>query len=239
MKIPVVKEHGSWAVFILAGTAGITAAFLTRPWQRGREFSVITLLTVAGMALLINSKSPLSAALRPGGQVKKHFLWFVFFSVTGLVLLVPFLARGGKQFLFFSPLVLSYVILLWRGKEHHFLAELNGFALLTLSAPIIYFVITGDMSVRLYLAVFIFFAAGVFKVRARAKKTPGYRLLMVLYCAASPVLYHFLNIPAVLLIPLVENVVSVLRLREEKLRTTGNTELIKGVVFTALLGFFW
>lgn len=240
MKIPIVKEYGSWAVFIFSCAAGIVTGILTRPWQTGKDFSMDTLLTILGLMLLINSKNPLSSALRTKGQRKEHLLWFMFFSLVGFVLLTPFLTNGIKTFLFFSPLVLSYMILLSRGKEHYLLTELNGFALLTLSAPIIYFVITGEMSLRLYLAVFIFFAAGVLKVRVRIKKTLAYRWLMIFYCTASSlVFFYYLNISVVVLLPLLENIISVLWMREEKLKTTGNAELIKGVIFTILLIFFW
>jgi hypothetical protein len=248
MKIPIVKEHGSWAVFIFSCAAGIITGLLTRPWLTGRDFSLGILFTVLGLVLLINSKNPLTVILRSKGrkyesngsyQNKEQLLWFVLFSIIGFILLIPFSMGGLKTFLFFSPLILSYIILLSRGKEHHLIAELNAFALLTLSAPIVYFVITEEISLRLYLAVFIFFAAGVFKVRARIRKTLTYRWLMILYCAASLVFFVYLNISAIVLLPLFENIISVLWMREEKLRTTGNIELIKGVIFTTLLGFFW
>lgn len=239
MKIPIVKEHGSWVVFIFSCAAGIVTGLSTRPWLTGKDFSFGILLTVLGLALLINSKNPLALTLRSKYQNKEQLLWFVLFSSIGFVLLVPFLTDGIKIFIFFSPLILGYVILLSRGREHYLFTELNGFALLTLSAPIVYFVITDEISFRLYLAVFIFFAAGVFKVRARMKKTLAYRWLMILYCAASPAFFLYLNVPTVVLLPLLENILSVLWMREEKLRTTGNIELIKGLIFIILLGFFW
>jgi hypothetical protein len=240
MKIPIVREHGSWAVFIFSSAAGITIGLMTRPWQTGREFSLVTLLTVLGLVLLINSKNPLLSAVRSQGGRREHLLWFGVFGSSGLILLSPFLIEGLKHFFIFSLLILSYVILLFRGREHDLLTEINGFALLSLSAPIIYFVITGDLSLRLYSTVFLFFAAGVFKVRARLKKTAPYRWIMVFYCIFSlPVFYFLLEIPVIVLLPFLENVISVARMRDEKLRTTGNTELIKGIIFTILLGYHW
>lgn len=241
MKIPIVKEHGSWVVFIFSCAAGIIAGLLTRPWETGRDFSFPALCTIAGLVFLVNSKSPLAALLKtgPGKQRREHLLWFVFFSSAGFILLIPFLTEGLKQFLFFSPLILIYAVLISRGREHHLLSELIGFALLTLSAPVVYFLIAGSMSLRLYLAVFIFFAGGVFKVRAKIKKTPAYRWLMIFYCAASAVFFYGLQIPVILLVPFLENIISVIIVRDERLRTTGNVELIKGLVFTGLLGFFW
>ncbi len=239
MKVPIVKEYGSWAVFIFSCSGGITAGLLTRPWHTERDFSLDTLLTVLGLAFLVNSKNPLSSFLMSKGQDREHLLWLLFFSLAGFSLLIPFMIEGINSFLIFSPFIISYAILLAYGKEHHLLTELNGFALLTLSAPIVYFVITNEMSLRLYLAVFIFFGAGVFKVRARIKKTLAYRLVMIVYCAASFVFFYCLNISVIMLLPLLENILFVSRMREEKLKKIGDTELIKGIVFTVLLGFFW
>jgi hypothetical protein len=240
MKIPLVKEHGSWAVFIFSCAAAVTTGLLTRPWHSARDFSDITILTIMGLVLLINSKSPLMSAVRTKEGKKEHLLWFASFCIFGCILLIPFLNEGFRSFLFFSPLVLSYLVLILKGKEHNLLTELNGFALLILSAPIVYFVITGELSLRLFFAVFVFFASGVFKVRARIKKTHFFRWIAVVYCAFAFIIFHsLLNISPVVLLPLVENIVSMVRMREEKLRTTGNIELIKGLVFTSLLGIFW
>ena len=239
MKIPLVKEWGSWVVYISSLSAALITGLLTHPWQTGRDFSVKTFLTVSGLTFLINSKNPLASTLRTRGQQKEHVLWFLFFSLTGLVLLVPFLIEGIKSFLIFSILILSYVILLLFGKEHHIFTELNGFALLTLSTPVVYFAITGEMSLKLYLAVFIYFAAGVFKVRVRLKRTLFYRIIMVMYCAAALAVFYLLGLSVILLLPLIENIMSVILMREEKLKVTGYTELIKGVVFIVLIGLFW
>jgi hypothetical protein len=218
----------------------MTTGMLTRPWLTGRDFSAVTFFTILGFVLLINAKNPLTRALRARDGRGRHLVWFVFFAVTGSVLLMPFFKKGFMTFLIFSPLVLSYVVLLSSGKEHDLLTELNGFALLTLSAPVVHFVITGHMSFRLFFAVFIFFASGVFKVRMSVRKTPIFRWIMVIYCALSFSLFPlFLNISPVVLLPLIENIVSVIRMREEKLKTTGNIELVKGLVFTFLLGIFW
>ncbi len=132
-----------------------------------------------------------------------------------------------------------YILLLFLGREHHLFTEITGFALLVLSAPAVYFVITGDLQIRLYLAVLIFFTAGVLKVRVRLRKSLFYRWTMIAYCAVSIFLFYLLDISVLLLLPLAENVIYVIRIREEKLRMTGNIELSKGVVFTFLLGFFW
>ncbi len=239
MKIPVVKEWGSWVVYISSLLAAFAAGLLHSPGQTGRGFSVTLVLTIIGLTFIINSKNPLASAIRTKGRQQEHLRWLLFFGVTGLILLLPFLFEGLKFFWFFSFLAVSYVILLIFGKEHHIIAEINGFALLTLSAPVVYFTITGEMSMKLYLAVFLFFAAGVRKVRVRLKKSLFFRVMMVLYCAAVLAVFYLSDISLLLLLPLIENIVSVILMKEEKLKVTGYIELTKGVGFIVLIAFFW
>jgi len=238
-RIPFVKEWGSWAVFIYSCSTGLVAGLLTRPWQIGNDYSIRTLATILGLVFLVNSKAVLASVLRAGEKKKEQLYWLLFFVSAGLALLMPFLLNGINMLLTAFLMVAVYLVFVTSGKEHHLLAELNGFALLTLCAPIVYFVITGDVSWELYAAVLVYFSAGVLKVRARVKKTVPYRVLMVIYCAAAPILFYYLNISVILLLPLAENIISVILMREERLRTTGNIELIKGAVFLVLTGFFW
>jgi hypothetical protein len=238
MKIPIVKEWGSWAVFSSSCLAGLIAGLKTQPWFAGRDFTNVTALTIIGLVFLINSKNPLASALRSGGG-GRHVRWFLFFVLYGLALLIPFLTEGIKTFQVFAILVASYIILLYSGKEHHLAAELNGFALLTVSAPIVYFAVTGEMSWKLYLAVTVFFSAGVFKVRLRLRKTLLFRLVMIFYCITAVPLFYYMNISLIILLPFLENIVTAFWLRDEKLSTTGYIELAKGILFIVLTGLFW
>ncbi len=239
MKIPFVKEWGSWVVFGASCLAGFIAGMLMKPWEYGREFAAQTALTVAGLSFLINSKNPLNLALRSKGSKREYMCWFLFFIVGGLVLLYPFLTEGITGFYMFSVLIASYAALLFLGKEHSLVTELNGFALLTLSAPVVYFSVTGQVLLKLYAVVLIYFVAGVLKVRVRVKKSFTYRAVMVLYCAGAVTAYHLMNVSSVLALPMIENIVSSVWLRDEKLRTTGNIELIKSIVFIVLIGLYW
>ncbi len=238
MKIPVVKEWGSWVVYISSLLAAFAVA-LHSPGQTGRGLPAVLIPTILGLTFIINSKNPLSSTIRTKGRQQEHINWLLFFSITGLILLFPFLIEGLKFFWFFSLLAASYTVLLLFGKEHHIMTELNGFALLTLSAPVVYFTITGEMSMKLYLALFLFFAAGVMKVRVRLKKSLFFRVMMVLYCAAALAVFYLSDISLLLLLPLIENIVSVILMKEEKLKVTGYIELTKGVGFIFLIVFFW
>jgi len=239
MKIPLVKEWGSWVVFGASCLAAIAAGFSTHTWKAGSGALEITVATIAGLFFLINSKPSLVAIIRTKGTQRNHIAWFLLLTTTGLLLLVPFLRMGIGRFAPFFILAVSYVLFVWTGREHHVFAELNGFALLTLSAPVVYFTMTGMVSMKFYAAVLLFFAAGVLKVRVRIRKTLFYRVLMIAYCAVILNIFSVLHINLILLVPFSENIISALWIREEKLKTTGYIELTKSMVFVILMGIFW
>lgn len=238
MKVPLVKEWGSWAVFFSSCAAGLIAGLHERPWLKDSEFAVMAVLTILGLTLLINSKNPLASAIRSRGK-KEHVLWTLLFAISGIALLVPFLIKGSGSFMIFAVLIMSYAILLSMGKEHHIVTELNGFALLTIAAPAVYFSVTGQISWKLYAVVTLFFSAGVFKVRMRLRKNLFFRSVMALYCGIAAVMFSAMSISVIMLLPLAENVISAVWFREEKLRATGYIELSKGILFIVLIGIFW
>ncbi len=82
MKIPVVKEWGSWVVFVSSLLAALTAGLLTQPWETDRDFSGLTIITILGLTLLVNSKNPLASALKTRWKKKEHVLWFLLFSIS-------------------------------------------------------------------------------------------------------------------------------------------------------------
>lgn len=239
MKVPFVKEWGSWVVFVSCCFAAMVAAMPQLPVENKGNIFAGPALTILGFALLINAKNPAASLIRSKGRNRSQLIWLIFFTITGIALLAPFLMTGIKDFMVFLLLVLFYVIVLMSGREHHILAEMNGFAILTLSAPVVYFAMTGELSMKLYAAVLIFFWAGVFKVRLRIRKTLFFRKAVVLYCAAAAVAFFLLNISIMLLLPLAENIVSAVLMREEKLKETGYIELSKSIAFILLLSFFW
>lgn len=239
LKIPFVKEWGSWIVFISASIAALIAGSITGQSSDSELHSLKTVLAILGLAFLINSKNPLTALLRPGGRSRDNLLWSLFFATIGLIMLLPVITEGIKPVLIALLLVISYIMLLLARKEHSLAAEFNGFALLTMAAPVVYFAITGEVSLRLYVCALLFFGAGVFKVKIRLKKSVFYRSMMVLYIVISAGSFILFDIPLILLLPLLENLISALYMRDEGLRTTGYIEMTKGIVFLVLMGFFW
>jgi hypothetical protein len=231
VNIPVVKEHGSWVVFALSSIVAVIAAMDV---SMGEIPYLRLVPVISGIALLINSKKPLTSAIRAGRQRASSIYWFFFFSMCGLLMVFPFMIKGIVSFSVFLPLIILYALLLFSGREHSLIAELTGFALLCVTAPVVYFILTGELSLRLYLIVLLFFSAGVFKVRLRLRKGVKEKAMMILYCIGVFIVFRYLGVPTIILLPLLENLLTALWIREEKLSTTGQIELLKGVAFVFL-----
>jgi len=239
MRVPLVKEWGSWVVFASSSFAAMAAASVSTGNAAGDGSATDLFMVLAGMFVLINAKNPLASSIRSGFRRPEHVIWLIFFSLAGALLLFPVMKTALPLLMVCAIPAVTYAILLWMGKEHHIMAELNGFALLSLAAPIVFFILTGDVSWRLYVVVLLFFWAGVFKVRVRIRKNSFYKTVMVAYCVLAVAVYAISGIPVIILLPLIENVVSSIRFREQKLRTTGNIELAKSVLFVFLVWRFW
>jgi hypothetical protein len=235
----MVKEHGAWFVFILSCAAGIIAGSLSAMQSTAGRPHLKLVLAIAGMSLLINAKVPAVSLIRSGSRRVEDAAWLGLFIFSGILLLLPFLADGFLPFALFVPLVIAYFILIAIDKEHLIVTEIIGFSLLTAGGAVTYFILTGVLSIKLYAAVLIFFCAGVFKVRLRLKKTFFYRQVMVIYCIAAAGIYVLMGLSPLILLPLLENVLFSVWPRDEKLKVTGNTELVKGLVFLLLLGLFF
>ncbi|MBL7050008.1 MAG: hypothetical protein ISR96_10880 [Nitrospira sp.] len=235
MRIPLVREWGSWVVLVLSMSAAVVA-YSNAHGFNGLDSSVV--MAMMGFALLVNTKNPLSAVLRSHKDIGS-IVWFAVFFASGFVLILLSLGAGIGRFFIFAPLIVIYFLLLWSGREHHIVSELIGFAILTLAAPVLYYVMSGEIAYRLNLAVLLFFAAGVLKVRVRLRRTIQYRRTVVLYCAGAAAAFYLMGISIFLLLPLTENIFAVISMHNEKLRTTGYIELSKGLVFLILIKFFW
>lgn len=238
MKVPIVKEYGSWVVAALSFTAGMAIGFMTPPVGIKPETVTALLLSVFGIFFLINSKGAFSSFLKSSHR-KTNLVWLLFFSGSGVLLLGPVMFRADSHILLFVPLIGLYIVLLSAGREQNLIAQLTGFSLLTLSAPIAFFAASGTISYRLYGAVLIYYAAGPIKVRFRLRRRTFHRLLMLCYCMFSLYMYRRLALPIVTLLPFLENIASVLWVREERLKTTGGIEFAKAIVFTVMLIIFW
>ncbi|MBI5639846.1 MAG: hypothetical protein HZA17_05410 [Nitrospirae bacterium] len=225
-----LKEYGSWGVMTLSYIAGLLVSLHDgRPGSR-------SLSAFIAISLLINSKQALTLWLRSSGRDSaKAGLFFISQVVVAAVILVFLLGGAITGFLPYAIIPAIYILLLRFTGEHSIFTEVSGFSLLTLSSLIARFTVSGSIDPRLYAAVAVFFIAGVFKVRIQFKRLMAYRVIMVIYLAMAAVTYKVMNLPVIILIPLIDNLVFAIFLYRAKLQTTGWVEVAKGISFLLLL----
>jgi hypothetical protein len=119
--------------------------------------------------------------------------------------------------------------------EHSILTEISGFVLLSLSSLFARLAASGVIDPALFIAVAVFFTAGVFKVRVQFKKGVAQRILMVIYIAFAFIVYQLIPIPVLALLPLIDNLIFSITLYRVKVRVTGWLEVLKGVIFLLLM----
>jgi hypothetical protein len=121
------------------------------------------------------------------------------------------------------------------GGEHFILTELLGFALISLAAVLAKFLIVEGVDVRLFVAVALYFTAGVFKVKAVLFRKAKDRVYTVLYVLFAVYAYHRFHISLLILLPLADNLIVAATLYKVKLQTTGWIEVAKSLLFLGLM----
>ena len=227
MKRYVLKEYGSWGVLVLSYLAGLSVSAGFRPG---------VIAGFVALALFVNSKQALTSLLRGGASgFREDIAVFIAQVLTASVILIFLLGADLPRFLPFAVVPLMYLCLLRFAGEHAFLTEIAGFSLLSMASLISRFIISGEIDLRLYVAVAVFFASGVFKVRAKFKRGMCERLSAAFYVFASAASYYLLRIPLIVLLPLADNLIFSATLYRVKLKTAGWIEVAKGTVFLVLL----
>lgn len=220
-----LKEYGSWSVLIVAYLIGIGVS-------RAFDWRLVPLLLALG--LLINSKQAFSKWNRGTGDRRSLVIFAAQIAVAASILIAVF----GSGIPMLLPLLIFPAAYLLSSKiagEHFILTELLGFALISLSALLAKFLLTGGLDVRLFLGVALYFTAGVFKVKTLLLRKTRDRVLGVLYLLLSVFVYYRLHIPLIILLPLADNLLVALNPYKVKLKTTGWIEVAKSL---ALLGLF-
>jgi YwiC-like protein len=222
----ILREYGSWGVAVLSYLAGLSAA---------GGLSPSGVAVFVAVVLCINSKEALTRWLRSEGRdSQKSLAVFVCQIVIAMLLMVSVAWHSLAAVLPF--LVLPAYLLFFRFKGEHFiLTEITGFLFLAAAAPFAELAASGRVDVRLYIAVAVFFTAGVFKVRVQFTRRDAFRVLMVVYLAFAASIYHLLALPLIALVPLADNLVFALTLYKAKLRTAGWMEVAKGALFVVLI----
>lgn len=225
----LLKEYGSWSVLFVAYIVGIAVS-------RGFSWSAIPLLLALG--LLINAKQAFTKWTRGKGDSRSLVILLTQLVAAAVILLVIF----GSDIPRLLPLLvfpLIYLLMNRLAGEHFVLTEVLGFALISLAAVIAKFLITGGIDIRLFVAVAIYFIAGVFKVKALLLKKKRDRILTALYVIFAAFVYQGFHISIVILLPLIDNIIMAAILYKVKLKTTGWVEVAKSLLFLVLmLSFF-
>ncbi len=227
MRRYLLREYGSWGV--------MTISYLTGVGVSGNA-GLSALAVFFSLCLLINSKQALTLWMR-GAAPGRRISAIVFGAqVAGAAFLPALLVFGSaRHFLLYAIVPLAYIALLLFAGEHHILTEISGFSLLTLSSLIGRYVTSGIADHRLYAAVALFFIAGVFKVRVQLRKDLRHRAGMIIYLAVATLIYSWMKLPLIALLPLAENLFFSLALYRVSLRTTGWIEVAKGLIFLGLM----
>jgi hypothetical protein len=225
----ILKEYGSWSVLLVAFSVGLGVS-RALPWQ--------VLPVIIALGLLINAKQAYTKWVRQR-SVKKHLLVFLGQIALGASVLLVVYRSGLPQLLPLLVLPAAYLLSSRFAGEHAVLTELLGFALLSLAAVLAKFLVVEGVDVRLFVAVALYFTAGVFKVKAVLFKKMKDRVVTVLYVLFTAYAYQRFHIALIIMLPLAENVIMAAVLYKVRLQTTGWIEVTKSLLFSGLcIAFF-
>ncbi len=227
MKRFFLKEYGSWTVFLLSFFGGW--AFLQRPVP---EEAILGSLS---LAILMNSKVALQGWVRTketdSGWAFLLQITVAFFLMLPVVMVMPYVG-----FIYFLIPALVLLLVIFR-KDHRLYGELIGFAYLCLPGAMV-LVMAGEPSHwRVFLFLWAFYSVSVFKVRFFMRKAPLWRGLTIISPFLTSALMVSLGFSSLYGLLHLENTLYGLGLRKKSLAYVGWTELLKSVVFTAVLWF--
>lgn len=224
-----LKEYGSWSVLIVAYLIGIGVC---------KTFTWTAVPLFLALGLLVNSKQAYTKWSRRTEDRKSLIIFLAHIGVAAVVLLAVF----GSDIPMLLPLLifpLAYLLMNKFAGEHFILTEALGFALLSLSAVLAKFLLTGGVDVRLFVGTALYFIAGVFKVKAMLLKKTKDRILTVLYVVFAALVYRRMHIPVIILLPLVDNLIVSASPYKVKLQTTGWIEVGKSLIFLSLFIYYY
>jgi len=224
VKTYLLKEYGSWSVLLVAYLVGACVA---------HAFSWLLIPLFAALALLINSKQAMMKWVRKTEDRISLFIMLGQVLVAAAILAVIFSGDIPRLL----PLLVIPVLYVLSNRvlgEHALSTEVLGFALISLAAVLAKFLLTGGIDVRLFIGVALYFTAGVFKIKAVLSKKIQHRIMAALYVFFSLLVYRRFYIPAIILLPLLDNLIAAATLYKVKLQTTGWIEVAKSILFLVL-----
>ncbi len=224
-----LKEYGSWSVLLVSYLTGLIVS-------RGFSWQAISLFLALG--LMINSKQAFMAWTRTKEGSVSLTVFLGQIVLAAAILLALFRTDVARLI----PLILfpaAYLISNRVAGEHHIVTEILGFTLISLAAVLAKFLVTGGVDVRLFVAVAVYFTAGVFKVKTLLLRRKRDRILTVVWIVFAIVVYYGFHIPRLILLPLVDNFLAAIILYKIRLKTLGWTEVLKSIVFFGLMAAFY
>jgi len=224
-----LKEYGAWSVLITVSLigAGVSRAF---------SWTLIPLFLALG--LLINSKQALTKWVRRTEDRTSLVIFLGQIFIATAILLAVF----GSAIPRLLPLLLvpaAYLAMNKIAGEHFILTEVLGFALLSVAAVLVKFLLTQSLDVRLFLGVALYFTANVFKVKTMLLRKMQYRVLTVLYAIFAVIVYRWMLIPIIILLPLADNLIAAATLYKVRLQTIGWMEVAKSLLFLGLFIYYY
>jgi hypothetical protein len=220
----LLKEYGSWSVMLISFLAGILISKKITP------SSIVSLLS---LCLYINSKQAFTIWIRQNDR--RAFYLFSGQTLVATILILTAFSSDSLKIMPFVSIPIIYLLSLRFSGEHALITELMGFAVLTLSSLIARFSVTGVIDLSLYIATALFFMAGVLKVRIQLKKRMSDRVAMIFYIFIAMALYYLIDMPLIILLPLIDNLIFSLTLYRVRLATTGWIEVAKSISFLILI----
>jgi hypothetical protein len=225
----ILKEYGAWSVLIIAYLTGLGVS-------RGSTWQAIPVFIA--LALLINSKQPFMKWSRQPAK-KKPLVIFIGHIVAAAFILVTVFGSDIPMLLPLLVFPAAYLAMNRLAGEHFILTEILGFVLLSLAAVLAKFTITGGVDIRLFVAVALYFIAGVFKVKAVLLKKTRDRVATALYVVLAAIVYQRFHIALIALLPLADNLIVAATLYRVKLQTTGWIEVAKSLLFLLLMVLYF
>jgi hypothetical protein len=214
LKKYILTEYGSWGVMTLSYLTGLFVSV---------TFSPKVIAAFIAFSLYINSKQAIMLWLRRvNSDSARPLTVFIIQVFAASVLLLSILGKSLVQMLPYASVPLLYLLFLRYLGEHSIFSEVAGFFLLALPALIVKLVASGLLDPVLYIAVAVFFTAGVF---------------MAVYLLFALSVYNVMAVPFVVLIPLLDNLFFSLTLYRVRLSATGWIEVLKGILFVFLMTY--
>jgi hypothetical protein len=225
----LLKEYGAWSVLTIVSLIGVGVS---------RTFSWPLVPLFLALGLLINSKQAYTKWIRRTEDRTSLAIYLVQILIATAILLAFF----GSAVPRLLPLLLvpaAYLLMNKLAGEHFILTEVLGFVLLSLAAVLVKFLLTDTLDIRLFVGVALYFTANVFKVKAMLLRKMQPRVLTALSVVFAVIIYRWMNIPVIILLPLADNLIAAATLYKVRLQTVGWMEVAKSLVFLGLFSWFY